>query len=152
MSLINRYKIFIFDVLLYDTTQRICMCVYIYTSYVWSLSIQAGDRASRTVLSSRRYIETLVNMKVVYLTAVKIKLHVFSNIAILQDFSVLSSQFCYIITCVRKSESRIQIGNRCASWQISNSTVKLFSAGADISLNNYLLQIRRWGKHNSWWN
>jgi hypothetical protein len=44
---------------------------------------------------------------------------------ILYDFCLLLAQFCYIIVYTVKAESRVQIADRCAPWEISNGAGKL---------------------------
>jgi hypothetical protein len=44
---------------------------------------------------------------------------------ILHDFCLLPAQFCYIIVCIRKIESCVQIAAQCAFWKISNGAQNL---------------------------
>jgi hypothetical protein len=48
---------------------------------------------------------------------------------ILCDFSLLPAQFCYIIICTWKVESRVQIADRCAPSKISSDVQYLVFQG-----------------------
>jgi hypothetical protein len=75
---------------------------------------------------------------VVSLTVAKFKLLIFSvsgfalpyaaNIVILMifyDLCLLPAQFCYVIVCIWKVESRVQIADRCATWKIFSGAENL---------------------------
>jgi hypothetical protein len=44
---------------------------------------------------------------------------------ILLDFCLLPAQFCYMIVYIRNVENRVQIADRCATWNISSGAENL---------------------------
>jgi hypothetical protein len=106
-----------------------------YTSHKNSVSIGFRQQIM-PILHILCYNGTSVTRTVVSLTTVKFKPLVFSTsgftlsytaniFMILDDFSLLPAQFCYIIVYIRKVENCAQIADRCAPWKISNGVQNL---------------------------
>jgi hypothetical protein len=118
--------------LIYSMLLKILPCS-LYTSTLSGQTLQ-----SRSCLSYLCYNGSLVTLMVVGLTATKLEPLIFSMcgfalsyavnmyiLMILYDFCLLPAQFCYIIVCIQKVESRVQITDRCAPWKISNGAENL---------------------------
>jgi hypothetical protein len=52
---------------------------------------------------------------------------------ILYDFGLLPAKFFYIIVCIRKVETCVQIADRCAPWKISSDTQNIVLHVLDFS-------------------
>jgi hypothetical protein len=99
---------------------KILTCA-LYTS---PLSVQALQSRS-PILCILCYNSSLVTWTVVSLTTAEFKSPIFSMSGfalsyttnmILYDFCLSPSQFCYLMVCIRKVESNVQIADRCAPW------------------------------------
>jgi hypothetical protein len=68
---------------------------------------------------------------------------------ILYGFCCLPDKFCYIVINVWYFESLMQFMDWCAPWEVTNDAENLVLEDAAISLDGYLPQIPRQGKHES---
>jgi hypothetical protein len=106
---------------------------YIHESFVCISSA----KQIMSILRILCYNDSLVTWMVVSLTTAKFKLLIFSTsgftlshatnifvLMILCDFCLLPGQFYHTIVYIRKVENRVQIGDRCAPWKISNCAKK----------------------------
>jgi hypothetical protein len=52
----------------------------------------------------------------------------------LYDFCLLPAQFCYILVYIGKVESRVQIADRCATWEVFAANSQAGQAGVITDL------------------
>jgi hypothetical protein len=120
--------------------QRVIENSSLYTIYKFSVSTGFAEQIM-PILRILCHNGSLVTWTVVSLTTAKFKPLIFSMsgfalsctanmfiLMILYDFCLLPAQICYIIVCIRKADSRVQIANRCALWKISNGADELVAS------------------------